>query len=263
VSNCLKLFMCASNVNMESVQHQLERLMQVCADAELHFDDGVLPANSTMLSVFSNVLCDAVEVHTSAPAGDNLPRGSSTTSKTMVLPMQGLLKAQWLQAAPFWYPVDPAPIVQTWQEVELLLRIASQFDLRPVLQKAGDFLAANVGQLKATNSSSSSSSSSKDLCIWTWLLLADELRLSSSLPALISGAVEVDLAGCSNLDNTQGLSAGTLQRLLAAAATVALPSGKENTARYCTSSTCTSRGAWGRKPMTMYWKCPHCSTFRQ
>lgn len=245
---------------MESVQQQLERLMTVCADAELRFDDGVLSANSGMLSVFSSVLRDAVEVHTSArgAAVGKLP--PSTTSKTVVLPMQGLTKAQWLQAALFWYPVEPAPVVQYWQEVELLLRIGSRFDLRPLLQKAGDFLAANVGQLTAANSSSSN----LDLRIWKWLLLADELHLTSSLPALINRAVDIDLAGCRNLGNTQGMSAATLQRLLAAAAAV-VTTATEGTVpfrgtapMYCTSQTC-QRG-WVRAQLTPCWQCPDCST---
>jgi len=240
---------------MESVQQQLARLMTVCADAELRFDDGVLPANSGMLSVFSSVLRDAVEVHTSAPSECNLAPSSSTTSKTIVLPIQGLTKAQWLQASLFWYPVDPAPVVQTWQEVELLLRVGSRFDLRPVLQKAGNFLTAHVGQLTAANSSSSTSTSSNDLRIWTWLLLADELRLTSSLPALIKRAVDVDLAGCSNLDNTRGLSAGTLQRQLAAAVPAV---SRGPTTMYCTSPMCL--GLSNRAQLSSCWKCPHCST---
>ena len=86
-----------------------------------------------------------------------------------------------------------------------MLRIGSRFDLLPVLQKAGDFLRSNMHQLQpASSSSSSTSTNNKNLCIWKWLLLADELRLSSSLPALINRAVEIDREGCKDTANTPG-----------------------------------------------------------
>ena len=227
--------------------------MALNADTELRFDDVVLPANSAVLSMFSSVLRGAIESHMSAHSSSKKPptttsSSSSGTTKAIVVPMEGVTKAQWLHAAAFWHRVNPAPTVESWQEAEELLRIGSRFDLIPVLQKAGDFLAANLNQLTNTITSR------YDLCIWKWLLLADEVCLSSCLPALINRAVEIDRAGCSNLDNLQGLSAATLSQLVVAVAEALPLSG---TARYyCTSRQCR---ASGRQQFTLSWRCKRCT----
>jgi hypothetical protein len=108
------------------------------------------------------------------------------------------------------------------------------------LDKARKFLTFNVDKLTVTSSNSSSaavghsntntnsntnssnSSSIAGKSLWKWLQLADELRLSSSIPVLVNRAVTVDRAGCSNAANTKGLSA-TLQQLVSALATLAPP----------------------------------------
>lgn len=222
---------------MQTVQQQLEALMGLNADTELRFDDGVLPANSYVLSFFSSVLRNAVEAQQAADQEEG-------SSSSISIPMAGITKAQWLQAAPFWHPVEPAPAVQ-WDNLELLLKIGSRFDLRLVLFQASEFLAANVKELHAPLGPSFESSTPHsaswtgsigdgafdepcsvvltgsaavpDLSVWKWLRLADELRLGC-MPAHVTQAVAVDRAGCSNLANTQGLSAATLQRMVAALA---------------------------------------------
>jgi hypothetical protein len=190
---------------MDSVQKQVECLMRLNPDTELQFDDGSLPANSNMLSFFSSVLRGAVQ----APSAG----GSSNSSSTIVIPMKGLTKVQWLEVAPFWHPVGPAAVVKTWAEAELLLRVGSRFDLRPALDKASEFLTANVDKLTVT-SSNPTGSSTAGKSLWKWLQLADELRLSGSLPTLVKRAVDVDWDGCSKIENIQGLSAATLQQLV-------------------------------------------------
>ena len=223
--------------------------MALNADTELRFDDGVLPANSNVLTFFSRVLRNAVE------AGDrplaSTDSAESNSSSTIVIPMQGLTKSQWLLAAPFWHPVDPTPTVQSWQEAEELLKIGSRFDLRPVLDKASDFIAANVSQLTATTTSSSATSNgsndSTDMCVWKWLLLADELRLRSSLPALINRTVEIDRVSCSIPANIQPLSAATLQGLVIALAAVQIKYCK-----YC------ERNGRSKRILSQVWRCNNC-----
>ena len=127
---------------MDSLQKQLERLMNLNPDTELHFDDGVLPANSNVLSFFSSVLHSAIEAHS---------EGDKDIS-TLVIPMKGVTMAQWLKVAPFWHPVEPAAVVHIWADAELLLRIGSRFDLRPALDKASEFLAVNVNTLTVSSS---------------------------------------------------------------------------------------------------------------
>jgi hypothetical protein len=46
---------------------------------------------------------------------------TTTTTTTIVIPMEGLAKQQWLAVAPFWHPIHPAAVVDTWDEAELLL----------------------------------------------------------------------------------------------------------------------------------------------
>lgn len=204
---------------MDSVEQQLKELMSIDADTELRFDDGILPANSTVLSFFSSVLRAAIESHS---AGGT----KSSSSSTIVIPMQGLTVQQWLAVAPFWHPVEPAAVVKTWAQAELLLRVGSWFDLRPVMPKAVKFLAANVGKLtapsKPSGAASGSSSDSNDASVWKWLLLADELHLTTCIPALVKRAVLVDRAGCSELAIIQGLSTGTMQKLVAELAVIPL-----------------------------------------
>lgn len=135
--------------------------------------------------------------------------------------------------------------MQSWEQADLLLTVGSRFDLRPVLDRASDFLAANVDKLTASNSSSStgalpkrssiahgyvssgssSGGSSRRASIqegqgvWKWLHLADELRLTSCIPALVKRAVGIDRKGCRNAASTQGLSAATLQQMVTELAT--------------------------------------------
>jgi hypothetical protein len=217
---------------MDSVQKQVESLMSLNPDTELQFDDGILPANSNVLCFFSSVLRGAIEAH-SAGGSD---------SSTIVIPMNGLSKGQWLEVAPFWHPVEPAAVVETWAEAKLLLRVGSRFELRPALDKASEFLTANVDKLTVTSSTgSTNSSSSSEMSLWKWLQLADELRLSSCLPALVNRVVSVDRDGCSILANTQGLSAATLQQLVATLVTGSpVPSSQKRCSRctqfgYCSS----------------------------
>lgn len=200
----LFLVLAQNESTMDSINRQLEELMSIDADTELRFDDGVLKANSTVLSFFSSVLRGAIEADK-----------SSSSSNRKVIPMEGLTTAQWLEVAPFWHPVDPAPVVKTWEEAELLLEIGSRFNLRPALDKVSEYLLANMDKLTAapTPNSTNSSNSSIDETVWKWLRLADQVCLTSCLPAMVKRAVKVDRAGCSN--NTQGLSAATLQQLVA------------------------------------------------
>jgi hypothetical protein len=230
--------------------------MSLNADTELRFDDGDLEANSKVLSFFISVLCNAVEAHS---AGDvNSSTSTSNSSSTnIVIPMEGVTKQQWLAVAPFWHPVNPAPVIKTWAEAELLLRIGSRFELHPALDKARDYLTANMDKLTpsplfggtsvfgststssfnpfgapagstvtftlgtpapATSCFGASSSAGRpmaDSCVWKWLLIADELCLSSCIPALIEKAIAIDRPGCRSLTNTQGLSAPVLQQLIA------------------------------------------------
>jgi hypothetical protein len=201
-------FICAyrHEATMDSVHEQVEKLMRLNPDTELRFDDGTLPANSNVLSFFSSVLRGAIEAESAH--GDR--SGSSSTN--MVIPMQGLTKAQWLAAAPFWVPVRPAPTVQTWEEAELLLTIGSRFDLWSPLDKASEFLTANADTLTARITNSKSVGG---LTEWEWLRLADKLHLTSCLPALLSLVAEKDRRGAIDKANTDGLSAATLQDLVA------------------------------------------------
>ena len=118
--------------------------MRLNADTELRFDGGgVLPANSYVLSFFSSVLRGATEAQSAA----------DSNSSTIVTPMNGVTKAQWLAVAPFWYPIKPPAVVKTFKELDLVLTIGSRFDLQPALDRASDYLTANAIELEASDSS--------------------------------------------------------------------------------------------------------------
>jgi hypothetical protein len=181
---------------------QLQDLMSLDANTELIFDDGSLLANSTVLSLFSRVL-----------------RGAISSSSNKKIRMGGVTKAEWLAVAPFWHPVEPSAAVQSWEELDLVLRIGSHCDLRPVLDRAGDFLAVNAEQLTMPCYCCGDG----EMCVWRWLRLADALRLTGSMATLVKRAVQIDRDGCSKPDNIKGLTAGTLEQLV----TVLTPSSSE------------------------------------
>lgn len=128
-----------------------------------------------------------------------------------------MLDAYWLQAAPYWHPVSSVPALQTWEQVEVLLKVGSRFDLQPVLQKADSYITANCSQLLKQ--------AGGPTYIWKWIQLADKSCLQGSLPVLASRVVELDRASCSEAENMQGLSALFLQKLVAVlcASKVTLP----------------------------------------
>jgi hypothetical protein len=206
---------------------------------------------------------EAAEAHAASRKRSSSSSASNSRSSTKVIPVQGVTKKQWLTVAPFWHPVTPPAVVKTWGEAELLLRIGSRFDLRPALDKGSEFLAANADKLTASQPArtrkcvmyeaagidsdmedywdSESEDSSDDDCssdggdssshagpdgnevVWKWLRFADELHLTTCLPALVKQAVKVDRAGCRVTANTQGLSAATLQQLVAELAAPVVP----------------------------------------
>jgi hypothetical protein len=80
------------------------------ADTELHFDDGVIYGNATVLSFFSSVLRGAIEAHSAGRKSSS--SCSCSSNSTIVIPMEGLTTKQWLHVAPLWQPVTA--VVETW-----------------------------------------------------------------------------------------------------------------------------------------------------
>jgi hypothetical protein len=219
---------------MDSLQQQVERLMSLNADTELRFDDGVLKSNSNVMSVFSSVLCNAIEAHSAGDDNNNNSSSStnSCNSGTIVIPMDGVTKEQWLNVAPFWHPLKQSPVVKSCDEAELLLDIGSRFELHPVVENACAYVTANADGLfgaryfKFENVDHDISPGS----VWKSLLKADGLHLTSCIPALVKRATAIDRPGCSNLANIQELSAPILQQLVVELAPVP-PSVSGNSGR--------------------------------
>jgi hypothetical protein len=105
--------------------------------------------------------------------------------------------------------------ISTCFQLELALQIGSRYDLRPALDQANDFLAANVKQLSRSCDVCYLPIKNEKLSVWRWLQLADK-HVMSCLTAVVRRAVEADRAGCSNPANIGELSAPTLKKLVTA-----------------------------------------------
>ena len=100
-------------------------LMRLHSNVELQLDDGTLPANSTFLCSFSNVLCNAIEAHTAGNASGQQQLNCSTDAPVCTIPLPGISREQWLRVAAlaFLYPVVPCPEIEDWDEAEQLLEV--------------------------------------------------------------------------------------------------------------------------------------------
>jgi len=207
----------------------LDDLIAFGADVELQFSDGTLMANSTALSLFSSVLRGAVEANAGKVSGNSSGTPNSSSSrphkqrkKDNSIPMEGVKKEEWLQVAAFWYPVVPAPTIESWQQAELLLRVGSQFDLQLVLHKVDLYLREHANELTAGAYAGgfafagSSASAPETQTVWKWLQLADKSGLTECLAALGARAAEVDWRACGSDENLQGLSIAAMKELIKA-----------------------------------------------
>lgn len=193
---------------------QLAEQIALNADVGLQFDDGsTLMVSSAFISVFSSVLRGAVEANRGAAAEGTNTSTSSATSSASAIPINGVTKAEWLQAASFWYPVVPSPDITDWKQAELLLRIGTQFDIPLLLHKVGTHLHDKL--LTMTTLANSEAN------IWHWIKQADKAGLRV-LPAMLRHVVLVDRPGCVQNENLQGLSSATLLQLVKG---LASPSG--------------------------------------
>lgn len=125
--------------------------------------------------------------------------------------------------AAFWYPVVPAPTVESWQQAELLLRVGSQFDLQLVLHKVDLYLRDHANDLTASEAiprgtavAVANTGDEAPESVWKWLQLADRSGLTVCLAALADRAAQVDWQACSKDENLQGLSPAAMRQLVKA-----------------------------------------------
>ena len=192
-----------SDSTSDTMQQQLQELMQYDADVQLKFDDGDLPGKSYLLGLHSSVLQGAVEAGTAAAV-------SNEDSRMATIPMPDIAKQDWMQVAAFLYPVVPPPVISSWSQLEVLLKVASRFDLKQLLHRADAYITAHAGKLVADPKS--------ELCVWKWLRLADKAGLQQCLPVLVDKVVAIDRAACKGLANLQGLSLSVVQLLVVSCA---------------------------------------------
>lgn len=124
--------------------------------------------------------------------------------------MPDTTKDDWLQAAAFLYPVVPPPVISSWAQLEVLLKVASRFDIQLLLHKSEEYITSNANTLVADPKS--------EQFIWRWVQLADKSGLQQCLSALADRATFIDRAGCSNVANLAGLTQHALQQLVVSCA---------------------------------------------
>jgi hypothetical protein len=166
-------------------------LIALNADVKLCFDDGsTLDVNSAFISVHSSVLRGAVEA-------------------TGSIPIAGVSKEEWLEAAAFWYPVVPSPEISCRDQAELLLKVGSKFDIQLVLHKVDLYLKPRARLMQ-------SGADTDPASIWRWIRLAETAGLTVCLSKLADRAVAVDRAGCEDRQKLDGLSKGMLMEIVMA-----------------------------------------------
>lgn len=163
---------------------------------QLRFDDGsTLEVTALEICFVSSVLRNAVEANAGA---------DSTT-----VPVPGITKEQWEEAAAFWQPTRPMAQIKSWTQAEKLLKVGEQLDVWLLLCEVDRYIASNSGDLWWHESHADS---------WAWLKNADRAGLCACMPAVAARAVAKDKGGCNKDENLQGLSAATLQQLVKALA---------------------------------------------
>jgi hypothetical protein len=234
----------------KSISQHLEELIDFKADVTLEFQDGTMSANSTLLGLYSSVLRGATEVATAGTAGCGTSAGSnrSRDSSNITIPMPSTKKDEWMQVAPFLYPVVPPPTINNWTQLETLLKVSSTFDIQLVLHKAEQYLISSISELDAEPTSEKS--------VWKWLNLADKAGLQECLAVLATRAAAIDRAGCAQLEGLQGLSPPALKQLVVACAQQpGLPRVGELKNMQC-SHRCQYTGV--ETSHTLSWRCNHC-----
>lgn len=209
-------------------QTNVEDLMGLNADIELVFSDCSVAVNSANISLFSPVLRGAVEATAGTVGSAPCSNVSSSSSAAVVafdsskpkIPIEDVSKEEWIEVAEYWYPVVPSPKIAGWEQAELLLRLATQYDIQLVLHKVDEWLNRNYSALKPPPAPGApeAAASAPTNSVWKWMHLADKSGLTICLPNIAKRAVEVDRAGSSKTDNLLGLSSGALMHMVAAMA---------------------------------------------
>lgn len=232
---------------------KLEELMGYGADVVLEFQDDVLNANSIVLGLYSSVLRGAVEVSNAVAAstadGTSVGSKRSRDGDSSTIPIPGIKKDEWMQAAAFMYPVVPTPTISSWQQLETVLQVASSLDIKLVLHKAEHHLINSSSELVADQESEQS--------VWKWLRLADKAGFQECLPALAARAAAVDREGCAALANLQDLSPPALQQLIIACAGRP-PSACEGDEKVTQCQSGTAICYSGTRTHKMAWVCTYC-----
>jgi hypothetical protein len=205
----------AEESSQQTAKPQLSRLdlptryMEVDPDIELCFDDRVVPGHSQLLSLWSNVLKEAVKTGISS----QFQGGSAAKETKLSIPMKGTSSSDWLKVVPFIYPGNDEVEV-TWDNLEALLVLGDKFDMPDLAYRATKFLVAHHANL---------SSHDKDpKNIWKWILLLDQhaaglKNKSLVLESCIQRAAVYFKDTCTR-QNTNGLSREAVEMLAAALA---------------------------------------------
>ena len=138
------------------------RYMEVDPDVDLCFDDKIIPGHSQLLSLWSNVLKEAIK----AGSGSESNGGRS---QLLSIPMTGTSSTDWLKIVPFIYPDEQQEV--TWDNLEALLVLGDKYDISGLATRAANFLDANQNELKGDDKDSK--------YIWKWILLLDSAAAGS------------------------------------------------------------------------------------
>jgi hypothetical protein len=179
-------------------------LLEVDPDIELCVDDKVVPGHSQLLSLWSNVLKEAIKTCVSSQDV------SATEKAHLSIPMKGTSSSDWLKVVPFMYPRQDEVEV-TWDNLEALLVLGDKFDMPGLAYQATKFLDANQANLNIND---------KDIKnTWKWMLLLDHAAAvnKSLLESFVQRAAVCFRETCTR-KNMKCLSRESVEALAAALA---------------------------------------------
>ena len=104
------------------------------ADVQLQLDDAVLPGHWQVLSMWSDVLREAVKLAFLSP--------ESSSGKGHMILLPGTRSKDWLKVAAFMYPNEPH--VVSWDNLEALLELGDKYEMPQVLGAVSSFICSQA-----------------------------------------------------------------------------------------------------------------------
>jgi len=164
-------------------------------DVALQLSDGtIIPVHRWILELSSTLLQDVL-THCPTPDEQRTEACGPDQQPLTVIPVPGDDRLAWVFALKLLYPVSQMrrpPI--TWSNIDRILALADKWNMSSVMKVCEDFLL-----LPTTTFSLSESDPS---CVWTWLIKADRLSMTSVMRKCIATIVTSKMSSARGMATT-------------------------------------------------------------